>query len=243
MCRWVILSWPVYQKNINGNYLILGELLNKKTTYIVKDIMKDLKFLYPFKYDKSKNLCHNEEDFIFLQTKYNLSFKKKLVGNFNDNIILFHTPILYDLDCQIKISKHIFSNKLVYNPKKNICCIVMPYSDPILRGNIVKEVIKYGADTIVLSQNFYGLNKTSTYKLYSNMFTKYGFSKKNILKIPEPFLDLSFLIEIINIVNISMENVNFVIACSNFDIQKIGFFVRYMRKQNKILQKIRYIVC
>jgi hypothetical protein len=135
-------------KNDLKSYVFLGEIFDP---HIRKDINKlyelhnNLQYLYPFKIgiNKTNINLNNIEDIYSLQEKYKLTRKiyvknKKLTG-----IKHCLKPQLYDISCMTPL----FSTKTVkrkipvklIDPEKIF--ILMPYKDPIIRGEIIHSCL------------------------------------------------------------------------------------------------------
>lgn len=241
MCRWALISWPIEEKTPRNLYLILGEIYDKDIrTDITKisEFYRDLLYFYPFRFSVKENICYNAEDIFSLQKKYGLTVRHQLVGNTDKEILSLRTPILYDISCMVPL--FVKNNRIIYKQKKDTVCIVLSYSDPIVRGKLLKEVLEYGPMTFVLTGDKYGKNKDSTATLASRYLLTCKVPSECIIKINQDKTP-DCILEAIEIVNMTVAYTDYdiIIACQSENIHQT---VRSLKKKG-ILQyrKFRYL--
>lgn len=236
MCRWALISWPINQKIPQPCYLILGELYDRnirENIAILSQFHRDLQYLYPFRFSKEKNSCNNIEDIIYFQKKYSLTVKLQLVGENEGDIITFRSPVLYDISCMVPLfDKNV--RKIAYKQKNDLICIILPYLNPVDRGKLLEEVVRYGPATFVIIGDSYGKNKDSTATLMCRYLLSCQVPINRILKVrhdkkPECILEA---IEIVNAVE--QDDYSLLIACRHENIQSIGKTIRTWRKNDII---------
>lgn len=145
-CKIGLIAFPInYSKDY---FLYLGELYDKK-------IKNDEKLLYEF-YTKLIYLCSfkvlikdgkiipdNLTDLFSFQKRYKLT--KKIYSNYtiSDGIIKYNSPKLYDLDCMVPLYKEALIKNIINMNNSNDMrmFILMSYSDPIIRGEIIDNCI------------------------------------------------------------------------------------------------------
>jgi len=245
MCRWALISWPIEQKTPYQLYLILGELYDKnirEDITILSQFYRDLQYLYPFRYSQKENSCYNAEDIICLQKKYGLTVKIQLVGETEQKIVTFRSPVLYDISCMVPLFEK-RGKKMLYKQKNDIICIVIPYLNPVYRGKLLEEAVKYGPSTFVLIGDTYGKNKDSTATLMARYLLSCQVPSDRILKIRDDKKP-ECILEAIEIINMTEPDPDYqlIIACRHENIQEISRTIRIWRKQGIIEdRKITYL--
>jgi hypothetical protein len=244
MCRWALISWPIGQKTPQDLYLNLGEIYDKNIKsdiFTLSQFNRDLRYLYPFRYSQKNNRCSNSEDFICLQKKYGLTVRLQLVGESDRKIITFRSPVLYDITCMVPL--FVQDNcKTFYKQKNDLICIVLPYQDPISRGKLLEECVKYGPSSFVLIGDTYGENGDSTATLMCRYLLSCNVPANRILKIHQDNIP-ECILEALEIVDFTEGDSEYdlVIACRHENIQKIARTIRWWRKNNIIGKRVTYI--
>lgn len=243
MCRWALIARPI---DSSSSYLILGELYSndvKGDNVRMSEFFRDLNYLYPFRFSTKRNYCYNIEDIIYLQKKYSLTVNLTLVGNSEKDIIIFHPPILYDIDCNASIFSRVFYT-YTYTPKNDHACIVFPYSDPVTRGKLLEEVIHYGPSYFVVIGDSYRNNKDSTACLMKRFLLSRKVSEKCIIKLRQKNNTESILDAVALLQTYLNTPFDIVIACGNEHIRNIAKTVRIWKRRNILHQKRKvYYLC
>lgn len=243
MCKIGLISWPVNTKTPHNFYINLGEIYDKDVkdnASLLSEFNRDLRYLYPFRYSVTKNKCYNSEDFKTFKSKYRLTIGYKLVGKIPpENIIIFRTPILYDLTCMIPVFEKVSVQKN-FNSSESSVYIVIPTLDPICRGKILDEVISNNPKYIILTGSVSGTNNTSTITLMTRYLRRCKtpmdiIIKSNGDKKPNCILDCLALIDIMG-----LNTLDVIIACSCSDITVLQKSVRMWRRLKVINRRISY---
>jgi hypothetical protein len=247
MCKWALISWPIDQQTPHQLYLIIGELYDKNIKENISTLSKfnrDLQYLYPFRFSQEENSCYNEEDIYCLQKKYGLTSKLRLVGESKNKIITFRSPVLYDISCMVPLfEKSTSTNKIIYEQKNDVICIVIPYLNPVNRGKLLEDVLKYGPGTFVLVGDTYGKNKDSTATLMSRYLLSCQVPSDRIIKIRDDKIP-ECILESIEIINMTSPDPDYelLIACRHKNIQEINKTIRIWKNQGVIEDlKITYM--
>ena len=246
-----LISWPLDSKEPKSDkdvYLVLGELYDKDVINnidILKDFNDNIQYIYHFKIKKVDNniKIYNEEDFIYLRKKFRLTSNVTLHNCDKNTKIVFRTPVLFN----ISIMKPIFTNiSVIPNyiaPKSSHCRIfmVLPYENPVLRGELLKQCIYFIKEhnyLFILIGDLFGKNKRKTSSLMNNYLLSCGIDPDAIIKnIYDKFPDsiteslelLKFMLDIHHYATHDL-----FIASASFDICKVMLF----SKQNKINKDI-----
>jgi hypothetical protein len=248
-CRIGLISWPVYSPkpyNNKDTYLVLGEIFDKdiqNNLEILTELKKNLQYLYPFKVkkDKDKVNVYNKEDFILFRKKYKLTTTVTLLNykdsDNNTEKIVFRTPCLYDISCMEPLfPETCFLPKDVKISSHCRIFLVLPYYDPILRGEILKQCVNTAKNhycLYLLTGNRYGKNKETTSTLMKRYLLSTGVRSENINKskydkFPDSILEslkiLPFILNIDHYVTCDL-----FIACSSYDIHEVMTFSRDSR--------------
>ena len=162
--------------------------------------------------------------------------------------IVFRTPCLYDITCMEPLftkSKRVIHRISPSLQTKIRVFIVMPYNNPIIRGEILDACISLLHDNnylFLLIGDQFGKNKTSTSTLMKRYLLSSGIPSNNISKslydhypdsIIEAFDILPFLLD----VGVSIETIY--IASLSADMKKNMNFIRNCKYNTKM--NIRYI--
>jgi hypothetical protein len=255
MCKIGLISWPIKNKSPFTLFINLGEIYDKEIKddiSLLSQFNRDLRYLYPFKYSLKSNKFYNSEDFKPFRSKYHLTTCAKLAGTglaegglaeggLAEGVIIFRTPILYDLTCMVPVFQKIKLEKISYNPFiSETVFIVIPTLDPICRGKILDEVITNNPRYIILTGSISGENKTSTITLMTRYLRKKGAPTDIILRCdsdrrPTCILDCLALIDIMG-----LNNLEVTVACSCSDISLLQKAVRAWRRLGIINKRISY---
>jgi hypothetical protein len=245
MCKTALISWPIDSISPNNFYINLGEMYDKdfnKDVTLLSQFNRELRYLYPFTYSVENKKCYNSEDFKTFKSKYRLTVGYRLVGKIQSKeIIIFRTPILYDLTCMVPLFNKICYEKIIYNPAHSrTIYIVVPTNDPICRGKILDEVISGNPKYIILTGSVSGDNNISTITLMTRYLRRRGVPGDIIIrcnsdKRPTCILDC---LEIINIMNLN--ELDIAVACSCSDITLLQKAVRTWRRLKVINKRISY---
>jgi hypothetical protein len=138
---------------INSIVLVLGEIFDNdfKTSTVLFQLHKDLSYLYPFTLIvKNGNIIYNKKDFNSYREKYKITSILKINKKINVSKIIFHSPILVNLDNM----ENLFSfNSIPYtlNNIKPIIGIMLPIYNSIDRGNVLEQILKSFTMMIILN--------------------------------------------------------------------------------------------
>jgi hypothetical protein len=249
MCKIGLISWPINSKSPRNFYINLGEIYDKDVKdnlSILSEFNRYLRYLYPFRYSISENKCYNSEDFKTFKSKYSLTVGYKLVGEIpSENVIVFRTPILYDITCMIPVFEKVLIQPLsspelsLSSPEMSVY-IVIPTLDPICRGKILDEVISNNPKYIILTGSVSGSNSSSTITLMTRYLSRRKIPMDIIIKSkgdkkPTCILDCLALIDIMD-----LNTLNIVVACSCSDITDLQKAVRVWRRLKVINKRISY---
>lgn len=243
MCRWALIARPM--DNSQSCYLILGELYNndiKNNISSMSEFFRDLKYYYPFRFSTKRNYPYNIQDIIYLQKKYCLTVNLRLVGTPEKDIVIFNTPMLYDIDC----SASLFLTNVIYDdykPKNDHVCIIFPYCDPVNRGKLLEEVMEYGPSYFVVIGDSYRNNKDSTACLMRRFLLSRKVASENIIKLRQNNNTESIL-DAVALVNLFLNKpYDIVIACRNEHIRNIAKTIRIWKKRNILQKRKVYYIC
>ena len=259
-CRIGLISWPIYTKDLPSNkdmYLILGEIYDKdiqNNLEMLKDFNKNLQYLYPFKVKKSGDIVkvYNKDDIAHFRKTYKLTSKISLhnykkheeesESEDDSEKIVLRTPRLCDISCMKPLfSMECFIPKQIKVSTHCRVFIVLPYSDPVLRGEILKQCIYTTKDhhsLFLLIGDQHGRNKETTSTLMKRYLLSSGVSSDNISKsiydkFPDSILEsleiLPFLLDINHQVTHDL-----FIACASYDMCKVMSFYRDSRISDDI---------
>lgn len=250
-CRLAVISWPISQSNQKPTsykdiFINLGEIYDENVrndTKLLYELHVNLKYLYPFKI--KNGIPYNIEDFKPYQEKYKLSCININMKLKNE---VYHTPCLYDLSCM----KPLFFYDYRFLPTipsfgTPKIFIILPYSCPIIRGNILDTCIRLSNQNslYVLSGDKYENNKNTTSTLSSRYLRKRGISMKSIIKnlynnFPTALLDI---FEILNLLVPDYKDYQLFISCYSKDIYRLMMFIkiRNIKKLLNLTSNIQYI--
>lgn len=196
---------------INSIVLVLGEIFDNdfKTSKVLFQLHKDLSYLYPFTLIvKNGNIIYNKKDFNSYREKYKITSILKINKKINDSKIIFHSPILVNLDNM----ENLFSfNSIPYtlNNIKPIIGIMLPIYNSIDRGNVLEQILKSFPMMIILNGGTHIDNKNSTCILSYRYLRKKGFPKKQLIKASYT----SNIFDSIDIIDIACGKQNIIIGC------------------------------
>lgn len=136
-----------------SSYIFLGEIFSseiRQDEKMLYELHTNLRYLYPFRciYNKGKILLDNMEDIYSLQDRYKLT--KKIYTTEQDNkpvyTVKYLRPELYDISCMVPLFSEIQPRHCIHSQSKqtNIVdnvFIILPYLDPIIRGELVNSCI------------------------------------------------------------------------------------------------------
>lgn len=251
-CSIGLISWPC--KSDSKMYILIGEIHDQdicNNPYTLYQFHMSLKFLYPFKIKKTKDKIkiYNEEDFEHFRRTYKMTSQVIFNGP-NQKRMVFKSPQLYDMSCMkplFSFGTHFTPSQHITNPTTNHkVFIVMPYINPVLRGQILDECIgmtKTSTPLFILIGDKHGRNKVSTSTLMKRYLLSRGIKSKNINKslydrypdsILEALYKISFLIH-------PTTDHDITIACSSTEIRKIMDFVKKHTIIKNTHKKIRFI--
>ena len=247
-----LISWPLCSKepkSYKDIYLVLGEIYDKDVINnidILKDFNDNLQYIYHFKIKKvDDNInIYNEEDFIYLRKKFRLTSNVTLHNCDKNTKILFRTPVLFNLLVMQPIFANISIIPNYITPKSSHCRVfmVLPYENPVLRGELLKQCIYFIKEhnyLFILIGNLFGKNKTKTSSLMNDYLLYCGIDTDSIIKnlydkfpdsITESLELLKFMMDIHR-----YSTYDLFIASASFDIGKVMLF----SKQNKINKDIK----
>jgi len=262
-CRIGVVSWPVRSPTPRDSscvYITIGEIFDKKISNnlgILSSLHKNLKYLYPFKIKRHDNhvKVHNEEDFKVFRKKYKITTTiklhniNKLESEYNCDRLVFRTPSLYNISCMRPLFKYCVSkqvsNCIFHESSHTRIFIVLPYSDPILRGQILDECIskiKSFYPLFILVGDKYGKNKESTSTLMTRYLLSRGISIEYISKnlydhYPDSIIEIFELIPFL--IPMSAKIGDIMVACQSTEMVKIMSFIR--DNQLNTLKNIQYL--
>lgn len=251
-----LVSWPLYCPEPKSNkdvYLVIGEIYDKNISNnsdILTKFNEELQYFYPFKVkkDTDKTKIYNEEDFNQCRKRYKLTSTVTLYNYDKDEKkIVFRIPRLFNLSLMKPLvsPNYVFSKPVDQFTEKSSHCrvfVVLPYENPILRGEILNQCIgaigehKY---LFILVGDRYGKNRDATSTLMKRYLLSRGVKGENIHKsvydkFPDSIVEslemLPFLLEIKHHATRDL-----FIASASMDVRKVMLFV----KENKISKNTR----
>jgi hypothetical protein len=170
-------------------FLNLGEIFDKSIRQDVNTLYKlhqNLRYFCPFKATiKGKNVTpDNIEEISTLQKRYKLTRKIYVSGKIPNGKSKFLSPQLYDISCMVplfpdKICKTVVQGK----GSTTFMFILFPYTDPIVRGEIVDNCFSVVKDNRVCFYTIggvYGNNTQSTCDLSRRYLLSCGVEDVNI---------------------------------------------------------------
>lgn len=189
-CKMGVISLP---RNYGKDHFInLGEVFDKTVRGNIDslyEIHSSLRYLCPFNVlvNEEDSIPDNVEEFISFQQRYKLTRKIYINNTLLPGTYKYFSPVLYDLTCMVPlfpdtIPKCIFFSK---NNKPIRLFILLPYSDPILRGNIIDNCMCLINDDVkgifFALGSKHGNNTRDTCKLTRRYLLSCGVGDKNIL--------------------------------------------------------------
>jgi hypothetical protein len=250
-CKIGLISIP-HDGNID-NCLYLGEVFDKrikKDKNILYELHSNLRFLYPLKIKVKGGVSSpdNLEDIREFQTKYKLTRKIYINTSLSDNTYKYTTPQLYDLSCMLPL----FSGNIprsVYPRATNESTkvfILLPYSSPITRGELVDRCMSMISDKTTglffAVGKIYGCNHKSTCDLYRRYLLSCGVEDHNINKInkceyPECITESLVFVDLIT----GGLKSNIYLCVSNTDMGMLLNYVKYLKKSNLIHTDVKFL--
>lgn len=146
-CKIGVISKPRDLKQVC--FLILGEIFDRSIRENVNtlyELHENLRYLCPFKAKiKDRDVIpDNIEEISALQNRYKLTRKIWMKGNIQNSEMKFFSPELYDLSCMVPLFPTKVSRSIC--PKGDVLplrmFILLPYTDPIVRGEIVDNCFR-----------------------------------------------------------------------------------------------------
>jgi len=249
-CKIGLISFPVNSQKYY--FLNLGEIYDKnvrRSPSLLYEFHKNLQYFCEFTatIDASKVFPDNIEEIKFFQRKYKLTpkiFLSDVENEFYEKME-FSAPQLYDMSCMVplfseKISKCVYVDNKATQTK---LFIILPYTDPILRGKIIKNCLKSVVDTkgyFLTIGNKKGMNRVNSCELDMRYLLSCGVPEKYIMMNEyEEFPD--FIAESLNIANMIFYPDTVFIGVSTEEVGKILSCVRILRKEGDIIDKLFFI--
>lgn len=250
-CKIGLVSFPVTSQK--QYFLNLGEIYDK-------NVRQDVNLLYEFHsnlgyfcdftatIEPSKVVPDNIEEIKVIQRKYKLTLKiflSAIESEFSD-VVEFSSPQLYDISCMVPLfSDNIPKSIYVSNDtKQRALFIILPYVDPILRGNIVKNCLDSATDSnafFLTLGDKKGMNSKNSCELNMRYLLSCGVPKDNIEMIEcDVFPD--FIFESLIVANMIFEPNKLFIGVSKEDIAVVLGYIRFLRKEGEIQEKF-YFIC
>ena len=242
-----IIAYPI-DNNIKPMYIHLMKVTNKKPI-LLKYINKNLKYLTPFKCIVKKNrlVIYNKDDINYFSYTHRLKTKIYIVSENKtiNKIIKFHTPILYNIATKTEFFSYNIKPVVYYKPvicSINRIFIVLPCIDPILRGQIMDNCMKYvkkNNPLFIVIGDIHGVNKIKTCVLMTRYLLSIGIKREYIYKSPYD-KDLDCILEAIHMIDFILMNNKFdlFIACQSRIIVNVLNFIRKNKLHNPKIQMI-----
>jgi hypothetical protein len=229
-------------------FLNLGEIFDKKIRENINalyEIHTNMRYLCPFKVviDNENIIPDNMEEISIIQERYKLTRKISMIGKGKSK--KFRAPNLYDISCMVPL----FSTKVprLRYPLSNVTpmrmIILFPYSDPILRGEIIDACSSFSIE----KQTFFyvigtiqGRNLVPTCDLSRRYLLTCGINSYNINKSQyDIFPDCIF--EVLNIIDFILpgREMELIIAVSKEDMSKVMQKIRLWNSEGKLKKKIQ----
>lgn len=244
-CKIGIISWPTKNKTETTGFICFGEIYDNTISTSSKTLSllsKELSYLYPFvcTVSNSNIAFSNIEDLNFYRQKYKLTFSIKIYGKITQGKHVFHTPVLYDFNCNKSFVYKPYPRSFLPSPHKKIC-IVFPYDNPIKRGELLSHVLENNINTFMLIGNTWRQNKDSISTLMARFLLLRGVPTQNIIKCrenkkPECFLTALALLKAINM----YIDYEICVACLSQDINSLLFAFKIWRNKGEIEQDRRF---
>ena len=240
-CKIGLVSLP---KDSNMSILIIGEIFDKAVRNdinILYEIQKNLMHLCPFKINVKDQKLYPDimEDIIVFQTKYNLTKKITSIEPLSDGIINYLSPQLYDIDCMVPLFEDTIPRN-IYNVNDSTFVrlfIMLPCTNPIVRGEIINKCINICANTQIFF-NVMGTKRTcditQKHLLYSGIPANNIYVNKNY-EYPDS------IIEALTITDIFCEPNEIYLCSSSSEIHNLLDISRLIHKLKITDKKWRFI--
>ena len=234
-------------------FLNLGEIFDRSIREDINtlyELHKNLRYLCAFKAKiKGKDaIPDNIEEISVIQNRYKMTRKIWIKGNLQKGTMKFLSPELYDLSCMVPL----FPNKIYRSicPKSNnlpLCMfILLPYTDPIVRGEIIDSCFsvlgKYKAFFYIIGE-IQGQNTRSTCDLSRRYLLTCGVEDNNISRNQcDKFPDC--ILEALNIIKFILPDTEMkvFIAVQREDMNRVMDHIRDINKLGILDHKL-YMIC
>lgn len=246
-CKIGLIAFP--RNNTKDCFLHLGELYDKTLRQdedLLYDFHSKLRYLCPFKVlvKNGKIIPDNLEDLLAFQERYKLTRKVYSNSIIPDGTIKYLTPELYDIDCMVPLYKESPTKHLIdVKESKTIrVFILLPYTDPIIRGEIINNCInasknKHFCFLVMGGQK--GLNIRDSCVLTRRYLLSCGVADKDIiLNQYDEFPDC--IIEAVTIIDMFYEDTELFLGVSRDEIGKASRYVRLIHQMDMIPIKRRF---
>lgn len=251
-CKLGLVSFP--KDTQEDYYLNLGEVYDKnirKDETILYEFHSNLQYLCEITVIINKNqvIPTNIEEIRNLQVKYKLTPKIYIVPTILKKIskkkIQFSAPKLYDISCMVPLFPKSVPKTLYTNNKNSHSklFIILPYTDPIVRGKIIKNCLQTIGDSkgyFLTIGDIKGENTEKSCELNRRYLISCGVPEESIIineyeEIPE------FILECMNIANMVYSPDIVFLGVSAKEVGEMLKYVRIMRKIGYIEDKISFI--
>lgn len=239
-CKIGLISKP--RDNTQDCFLNLGEIFDRsvcKDVNILYELHKNLRYLCPFKVQiEGKDITpDNIEEISTIQNRYKLTRKIWMEGHVQNGAMKFLSPELYDLSCMVPL----FPNKISRSicPKGNEMplrmFILFPYTDPIVRGEIIDNCFSVSGEHKTYFYTIGGLhgqNTSATCDLSTRYLLTCGVEDDNISRNQyDDFPDC--ILEALNMIKFIMPDIEMqvFIAVQREDMNR---FMKHIRLANKL---------
>jgi len=243
-CRIGVISWPMVNKTPEKGFVSLGEIYDKnirENRHLLSLLHEELSYLYPFRCCSRDGtiLIHNMEDFDFYRNKYKLTPCVKCIGLEDETTKVFHTPVLYDLDCMVPVFGAYRRPFVADIISSNKVCIVLPYADPIARGRLIDRALESNFAMFVVVGDVCGRNRDTIATLTARCLLCRGATSESIIKykdnkIPQCILSVIALLRLIDV----YDTCQISIACLIEDMNIVSRAIRSW-KSVKTIEKSR----
>lgn len=235
----------------NDNIIYLGKVFDKQDKRILYRLHMHLRYLYPFKLIvKNQNIIpDNVEDIISIKKRYKLTNRIYIKKMIKDGVYKYSHPQLYDLSCMTPLFSDIV--KSVYTISKNQnkkyrMFILLPYIDPIIRGQIVDSCISLITKDVIGLFCTIGDKKGKNIRTISELYSRYlisrGIEEKYINStIYDIFPDcISDAIDVVEMMYTN-EDVEIFLGADGKYMGDILNYVRKMRKACVIKKQVKFV--
>jgi hypothetical protein len=246
-CNLGLISKP--KDHTQNCFLNLGEIFDRsirQDVNILYELHKNLRYLCAFKAKiEGKDIIpDNIEEISTLQNRYKLTRKIWVKGQVQNGAMKFLSPELYDLSCMVPL----FPNKISRSicPKGNEMplrmFVLFPYTDPIVRGEIVNNCFsvlgKYKACFYTIG-GLQGHNTRATCDLSRRYLLTCGVEDDNISCIQyDEFPDC--ILEVLNMIKFILPETEMqvFIAVQREDMNRVMDYIRLANKLGIIDRKL-----